>query len=56
MKQLIFDIYWETINELEKIHKSKLLLSERIALERAIVKLESIKKILGCCDISPKPQ
>ena len=55
MRQLINDMYWDAIRDLEKIHKSRLLLSERVALEKAIVKLESIKRILNYCDVKPNP-
>jgi len=53
MKQVIFDTYWELLRDLDKIHKSKLMISERIALEKALVKLESIKKILNYCNVTP---
>lgn len=47
MKQVINDLYRETLWELEKIKKGKLLLSERVALEKAVVKLDAIKKLLN---------
>jgi hypothetical protein len=53
MKQVIHDIYWEVTVELEKIQKRKLLLSERVALEKALAKLDSIKKIINRCNINP---
>lgn len=56
MKQIINELYWDALRDLEKIHKSKLLLSERVALEKAIVKLESIKKILNVCSLTPPQQ
>lgn len=46
MKSIIRQLYWETITELEKIKKGELRLSERIAYEKAIVKLDVIKKLL----------
>lgn len=52
MKQLLNDLYWESIQEMEKIKKSKLSLSERIALERAVTKLETMKKILNISQVT----
>jgi len=52
MRQVIYDLYWESVRELEQIKKSKLLLSERVALEKALIKLDAIKKILNQCTIS----
>lgn len=54
MKQLIIDLYWEVNGELEKIKKSNLSITERIAYETAITKLEVIKKILNITDVSLK--
>lgn len=47
MKQIINELYWEVMSELEKLHKSKMLLSERLAYEILVVKLETIKKLLN---------
>ena len=55
MRGLVNELYWEVLNDLDKIHKSKLLLSERVALEKAIVKLEAIKKIIGFLNMDPQP-
>lgn len=52
MKQLLNNLYWESVTELDKIRKQKLLLSERIALEKAKVKLEMIKKLLDNVNIT----
>ena len=54
MKNVINDLYWETLTELNKIKKGKLLLSERLAIESAFVKLDAIKKILNISDVSMK--
>lgn len=54
MKQLLTDFYWEAMRELEKIQKGKLKISERVALEKAIVHLEAIKKTLGYVDVTTK--
>jgi hypothetical protein len=47
MKQVMNDLYWEALREIEKIHKGKLLLSERVALEKAMTKLDAMRKILN---------
>lgn len=53
MKNLIHELYREAYYELEKIKRSELKLSERIALEKALVKLEDMKKVMSYCDIKP---
>ena len=47
MKKVIQDLYWEAMRDLEKIHRKKMLLSERIALESALTKLDAIKKLIN---------
>lgn len=54
MKYLINDLYFESIRELEKLPKSRFLISERVALEKALAKLDAIKKILNYCTVTPK--
>jgi len=46
MKEIMKQLYWEALNDLDKIKKSRLMLSERIGLEKAIVKMELIKRLL----------
>lgn len=52
MKQVITNLYWEAIRELEKMHKTKMLLSDRIAFEKALVQLDAIKKILDYSSVT----
>lgn len=54
MKQVINELYWEAIRDLEKIQRSKLLLSERIALEKALVKLDALKKLINIFTLTEK--
>lgn len=51
MRQVISDLYYEALRELENIKKTKLLISERIALEKAVTKLEAMKKVLNNCSV-----
>lgn len=46
MKQVIISLYWDAVSDLDKIKRSTLRLSDRLALEKAIVRLEAIKKLL----------
>lgn len=52
MKYIINDLYREAQNEMDKIKKSKLSISERVALEIAITKLDAIKKLLNSSEIT----
>jgi len=52
MKYVINDLYREAISELDKIKRSKLHLAERVALEKALAKLDAIRKILNSSTIT----
>lgn len=47
MKYVINDLYAEAMWQLDQIKRSKLHLAERVALEKALAKLDAIKKILS---------
>lgn len=51
MKSIIHHFYYESMRDLEKIQKSKLRIAERVALEKAIVRLEDLKRLLDSCSI-----
>lgn len=51
MKQIIKDLYWETRKELQKIQKSKMSLSDRIAYERALERLDFINRLINQSEI-----
>lgn len=54
MKQLIKDLYYESQRDLNNIKKSKMALSDRLLLEKALVRLEDMKKIMDYCNITPQ--
>lgn len=54
MKQLLIDLYWDSVSEMDKIKKNNLSLSDRIALETAKTKMEMAKKILNITDVTLK--
>lgn len=46
MKQVIRELYWAAISDLDQIKKTKLNISERIALEKALARLDAIRRML----------
>lgn len=54
MQQLVFEFYREALYNLDRIQRSKLSLSDRIALEKALVQLDAMKKILNISTIIVK--
>lgn len=55
MKNLLNDLYWEVMAEVEKLHKSKMILSDRLAYERLVAKLETMKKLLNISTVTIAP-
>lgn len=51
MKYLLIEVYNDVTRELENIKKTRLLLSERVALEKALAKLDALRKIINHCNI-----
>lgn len=52
MKYVIVDLYNEAVRALDDIKRSKLHLSERVALEKALAKLDAMKKIIAHSTLS----
>lgn len=52
MKQLLNDLYWKVLEDMEKLKKSEMRLSERLAYERAVTHLNQIKAILNITTVT----
>lgn len=46
MKDIAFQLYYDARNNLLRMQKAKMSLSDRIAYEKAIVQLETMERIL----------
>lgn len=47
MKQVIDNLYYSAINDLNAMRKSNMTLCERLKYERALIKLDAMKQILN---------
>ena len=46
MKQVVYSLYHSVKNELSNMKKSNMSISDRVAYEKAVAKLEAIKLII----------
>lgn len=51
MKQIIKNLYWDAQRELNKMQKSKMSLSDRVAYEKALEKLELALTLLNQSEV-----
>lgn len=52
MKEVIFQMIRDTESDLEKMHKTTMRMTERVAWEKAMVRLDDLKKILRMASIT----
>jgi len=52
MKHVINNLYYEALRDLQQMKLSEMKLSERIKYERALIRLDALKKILDQYELS----
>ncbi len=51
MKQILHNLYWQGMDELRRMKKAKMSLADRISYEKAIVYMETLKKLIDSSEI-----
>jgi len=53
MKNVIDNLYYSAVNNLQSMRKSDMTLCERIKYEKALTQLDAMKRILDKYDLAP---